>query len=126
MRNLNYLSDSKQVCLVPNANSESSVVLGRSVSVAQKGLCVSVLWNTLETTVSIQLGRKLGYALPMRTGNDETPNLKKFHVKDCPFHADRDLILKRIIEMKSLKKVFSMRSEMNDGLSSCSSFLERP
>ena len=87
---------------------------------------MSVLWNTLETMVSIQLGRKPGYALPMRTGYEETPNLKKFHVKDCPFHADKGLILKRINEMKSLKKMFSMRSETNDGLSSCSSFPERP
>ena len=28
MRNLNSLSDSKQVCLVPNPNSQSSVILG--------------------------------------------------------------------------------------------------
>ena len=40
MRNLNSLSDSKQVCLVPNPNSQSSVILGRSLSVTQNGLCV--------------------------------------------------------------------------------------
>ena len=33
IRNLNSLSDSKQVCLVPNPNSQSSVILGRSFSV---------------------------------------------------------------------------------------------
>ena len=43
MRNLNSLSDSKQVCLVPNPNSQSSVILGRSFSVTRNGLCVSVL-----------------------------------------------------------------------------------
>ena len=32
MRNLNSLSDSEQVCLVPNPNSQSSVILGRSFS----------------------------------------------------------------------------------------------
>ena len=31
-RNLNSLSDSQQVCLVPNPNSQSSVILGRSFS----------------------------------------------------------------------------------------------
>ena len=36
MRNLNSLSDSKQVCLVPNLNSQSSVILGRSFSVTSK------------------------------------------------------------------------------------------
>ena len=67
MRNLNSLSDSKQICLVPNPNSQNSVILGRSFSVTRNGLCVSVLSNTLDTTVSIQRGKKLGYALPMRT-----------------------------------------------------------
>ena len=33
MRNLNSLSDSKKVCLVPNPNSQSSVILGRRFSV---------------------------------------------------------------------------------------------
>ena len=81
MRSLNSLSDSRQACLLPNPNSKSSVVLGRSFSVTQSGLCVSVLWNTLDTTVSIQRGRKLGYALPMRNNYEETPNLKIFHVR---------------------------------------------
>ena len=71
------LSDSKQVCLVSNTNSQSSVILGRSFSVTRNGLCVSVLLNTLDTTVSIQRGKKLGYALPMRTDYEETQNLKK-------------------------------------------------
>ena len=104
MRNLNSLSDSKQVCLVPNPNSQSSVILGRSFSVTRNGLCVSVLLNTLDTTVSIQRGKKLGYALPMRTDYEETQNLKKHSVKDCPYHANKDKILKRINELKSIHK----------------------
>ena len=91
MRNLNSLSDSKQVCLVPNPNSQSLVILGRSFSVTQNGLCVSVLLNTLDITVSIQRG-----------------------------------ILKRINELKSIHKLFLMKSETDDGLSSCSNFPERP
>ena len=126
MRNLNLLSDSKQVCLVLNPNSQSSVILGRSFSVTRNGLCVSVLLNTLDTTVSIQRGKKLGYALPMRTDYEETQNLKKHNVKDCPYHANKDKILKRINELKSIHKLFSMKSETDDGLSSCSNFPERP
>ena len=126
MRNLNSLSDSKQVCLVPNPNSQSSVILGRSFSVTQNGLCVSFLLNTLDTTVSIQRGKKLGYALPTRTDYEETQNLKKYSVKDCPYHANKDKILKRINELKSIHKLFSMKSETDDGLSSCSNFPERP
>ena len=126
MRNLNSLSDSKQVCLVPNPNSQSSVILGRSFSVTRNGLCVSVLLNTLDTTVSIQRGKMLGYALPMRTDYEETQNLKKLSVKDCPYHASKDNILKRINELKSIHKFFSMKSETDDGLSSCSNFPERP
>ena len=99
MRNLNSLSDSKQVCLVPNPNTQSSLILGRSFSVTRNGLCVSVLLNTLDTTVSIQRGKKLGYALPMRTDYEETQNLKKHSVKDCPYHANKYKFLRRINEL---------------------------
>ena len=112
--------------MVPNPNSQSSVILGRSFSVTRNGLCVSVLLNTLDTTVSIQSGKKLGYALPMRTDNEETQNLKRYSVKDCPYHANKDKILKKINELKSDHKYFSMKSDTDDGLSSCSKFSERP
>ena len=120
------LSDSKQVCLVPNPNSQSSVILGRSFSVTRNGQCVSMLLNTLDTTVSIQRGKKLGYALPMKTDYEETQNLKKFSVKDCRYLANKEKILKRIDELKSFQKLFSMKSDTDDGLSSCSNFPERP
>ena len=126
MRNLNSLSDSKQVCLVPNPNSQSSVILGWSFSVTRNGQCVSVLLNTLDTTVSIQRGKKLGYALPMRTDHEETQNLKRFDVKECSYHANKDIVFKKINEFKSVHKLFSMKSETDDGLSSCSNFAERP
>ena len=90
-RNLNSLSDSKQVCLVPNTSSQSSVILDRSFSVTRNGLCVSVLLNTLDTMVSIQRGKKIGYALPMRTDYKEAQNLKRYNVKDCPYHANKDI-----------------------------------
>ena len=125
MKNLQSLSDSKQVCLVPNPNSQSSLILGRSFSVTRNGLCASVFLNTLDTTFSIQRGKKLGYALPMKTDYEETQNLKRYNVKDCPNHADEDKILKRIDEFKSIYKLFSMKSETDDGLSSCSKFPER-
>ena len=47
-------------------------------------------------------------------------------MKHCPYHANKDIVLKRINEFKSIRKLFSMRSETDDGLSSCSNFLERP
>ena len=51
---LNELSNDRQVCLVTNPNSKSSPILGRSFSLTQSGLCVSVLLNTVATTVTIQ------------------------------------------------------------------------
>ena len=122
MINLISLSDTKQVCLVPNTNSQSSVVLGWSFSITRKGLCESVLL----TTILIQRGRKFGYPLPMRTDYKETPNLEKHRLKDCSTHANKNLVLKRFNELKSWNKMFSMRSETDDGSSSCSSFPERP
>ena len=62
----------------------------------------------------------------MRTDYEETQNLKKHSVKDCPYHANKDKILKRINELKSIHKLFSMKSETDDRLSSCSNFPERP
>ena len=64
------------------SNSQSSVILGRSFSVTRNGRCASVLLNTLDTTVSIQRGKKLGYALPMKTDYEYTQNLKRYNVKD--------------------------------------------
>ena len=67
MKNYNELSDKKQVCIVPNPNSQSAAILGRSFSITKSGLCVSVLLNTLDLTITSQRGRKLGYAPPVKS-----------------------------------------------------------
>ena len=85
-----------------------------------------MLLNTLDTTVTSQRGKKLGYVLPMKTENEETQNLKRNNEKNCSNHADKDKILKRIDEFKSINKLFSRKSETDEGLSSCSFFPERP
>ena len=106
MRNLNELTNDRQVCLVSNPNSKSSTILGRSFSLTQIGLCVSFLLNTEATTVTIQRGKKLGYALTLNTDFQSAENLKKFDVTICPFHANQECILRRINGMKSSKKLF--------------------
>ena len=126
MRNLIELSNDRQVCLVPYPNSKSSAILGRSYSLTQSGLCVSVLLNTEGTTVTIPRGKKLGCALPLNTYFQSVENLKKFDVTKCPLHANQECIMKRVNELKSSRKLFSMKSETDDGLSSCSNFSERP
>ena len=45
--------------------------------------------------------------------------MKRYSVKDCPNHA-------RIDEFESIDKLFSMKSETDEGLSSCLIFPERP
>ena len=87
---------------------------------------MSVLLNTEATTVTIQRGKKLGYALPLNTDFQSVVNLKKFDVTKCPLHADQECIMKRVNELKSSRKLFSMKSETDDGLSCCSNFPERP
>ena len=87
-------------------------------------MCVSVLLNTEATTVTIQRGNKLGYALPLNTDFRSAKNLKKFDVTKCPLHENQECIMKRINELKS-KKWFSVKSETDDVLSSCSNFPER-
>ena len=80
MRNLNELSNDRQV---PNLNGKSSAILIRSFSLTQSGLCVSVLLNTEATTVTIQRGKKLGYALPLNTVFQSVENLKKLMSLAC-------------------------------------------
>ena len=53
MKNYKELSDSKQVCIVTNPNSQSAAVLKRSFSITKSGLCVSVLLNTLDIPITI-------------------------------------------------------------------------
>ena len=85
-----------------------------------------MLLNILDITVSIQCGKKLGYVLPMENDYEERQNLKIYNVEDCQNHANKDKNLKRINEHKSINKLFSMKSETDDGLSSCSNFREGP
>ena len=58
MKNYTELSDNKQVCIVPNPNSQSAAVLGRSFSITKSGLCVSVLMNTLDYSVRVDNRRR--------------------------------------------------------------------
>ena len=62
----------------------------------------------------------------MKTDSEATQNLKRYNLKDCPNHADKDKIFKRIDEYKSIKKLFLIKSETDDGLSSCANFQKRP
>ena len=127
MKNYNELSDNKQVCIVPNPNSQSAAALGRSFSITKSGLCVSVLLNTLDIPITIQRGRKLGYALPVKTRYEMTENSKQNEVVDCPNHRDKICILRRLKKTKgSSGLVKSLKSETDDALSSCSNFPERP
>ena len=66
-KNYNELSDKKQVCIVANPNNQSAAILGRSSSNTKSGLCVSVLLITLFIPITIQRGRKLVNALPVKT-----------------------------------------------------------
>ena len=100
MKNYNELSDNKQVCIVPNPNSQSAAVLERSFSITKSGLCVSVLLNTLDIPITIQRGRKLGYALPVKTRYETIENSKQNEVVDCPNHRDKICILRRLQKIK--------------------------
>ena len=127
MKNYNELSDNKQVCVVPNPNSQSAAVLGRSFSITKIGLCVSVLLNTLDIPITIQRERKLGYALPVKTRYEMTENAKENEILEFPNHRDKICILKRLKKIKdSSGHVKALKSDTNDGLSSCSNFPERP
>ena len=127
MKNYNELSDNKQVCIVPNPNSQSAAVLGRSFSITKSGLCVTVLLNTLDIPITIQRGRKLGYALQIKTRYEMTEKSKQNKIVNCSNHRDKICILRRLQKLKgSSDLVKSLNSETDDELSSCSNFPERP
>ena len=88
---------------------------------------MSVLLNTLDIPITIQRGRKLGYALPVKTRYEMTENHKQNEVVDCPNHRNKICIMRRLKKIKgSSGLVKSLKSETDDGLSSCSNFPERP
>ena len=127
MKNYKELSDNKPICIVPNPNSQSAAVLGRSFSITKSGICVSVFLNTLDIPITIQRGRKLGYALPIKTRYEITENSKQNEVVNCPNHRDKICILRRLKKIKGSSGLLkSLKSETDDGLSSCSNFPERP
>ena len=104
MKNYNELSDNKQVCIVPNPNSQSAAVLGRSFSITKSGLCVSVLLNTLDIPITIPRGRKLGYALPVKTRYEMTEiEHLRGKLTDEQLEAIKD-VLERIEEVFSRHK----------------------
>ena len=96
MENYIELSDNKQVCIVPNPNSQSAAILERSFSITKSGLCVSVLLNIPDIPITVHRGRKLGYALPVKTRYEMTEIVKKNEVLDCPNHRDKTCILRRL------------------------------
>ena len=71
------------------------------------------------------MGRKLGYALPVKTRYEMTENVKENEVLVCPNHRDKICILRRLKKIKnSSGLVKSIKSEIDYGLSSCSHFPE--
>ena len=99
MKIYNELSDNKQVCIVANY-SQSAAVLGKSFSITKSGLCVSVFLINLDIPITIQRGRKLEYALPVKTRFEKTENSKQNEVVDCPNHKDKICILRRLEKIK--------------------------
>ena len=119
IKNDSELSDNKQLFIVPNPNIQSAAILGRSFSITKGGLCLSILLNTLDIPITIQRGRKLGYAQPVKTRYENIENVKKNEILDCPNHRDKICNLRRLKKIKcSSGLVKSFKSETDDGLSS--------
>ena len=56
-----------------------------------------------------------------------TKNVNENEVLDCPNHRDKICILRTLKKIKDTTGlVKSLKSETDDGLSSCSNFSERP
>ena len=75
------------------SKSQIAGILGKPSSINKGGLCVSVFLDTLDIPITLQRGRKLGYALPEETRYEITENVKE---------NDRDkiCILRRLKKLK--------------------------
>ena len=90
----------------------------------KSGLCVSVLLNTLDIPITIQRARKLGYAIPVKARYEMTEKAKQNEVGR---HRDKIFNLRRLKEKKdSSSLVKLLKSEIDNGLSSCLNFPKRP
>ena len=91
------------------------------------GLCVSVLLNTLDITITIQRARKLEDALLVKTRSEMPENKKEYEALDCANHRDKICILRRLKKIKCSSSLMkSLKSKMDDGPLSCSNFPKRP
>ena len=127
MKNYNELGDSKQVCIVPNPNSQSAAIVRRSFWITKNCLCVSILLNTLDIPITIHRERKLGYVLAVKIKYETVEKLNKYEVIDSPNHRDCFCILSRLKKIKlSSGLINSLKSETDDELSSSSNVPERP
>ena len=72
-------------------------------------------------------GRNLDMILSVKTKTQMLEKIKQHEVLDCTNHKDKNLYCKQIQERKILsQKKNSLRSEKDDGLSSCAIFREKP
>ena len=63
----------------------------------------------------------------MKTRYEMTETVKENEVHDCPYHRDKNCILRRLKKIKYKASLMrSLKSETDDGLSSYSNFPERP
>ena len=68
----------------------------------------------------------MGHALPVKTNYEMTENVKIYTDLESPNHKNKTCILSRLKKMKiSPGRINSLKSETDDGLSSCSNFPER-
>ena len=95
-RNQNELSNNRQLCLLPNPNSKSSVVLGRSFPLTQSGMCVSVLLNTEAAKATIRRGRKLEHALPLITDYHRLENFQRSGAVPVGRECSLDYAMRRL------------------------------
>ena len=82
--------------MIKNTKHQSAFILGKLFSITKSGRCVSVSLNILNTPITMQRGKKPGYALPVKTRYDMTEKIKKYEVLDCPNKQGQDSYLEQI------------------------------
>ena len=104
--------------LEQNPNSQGAAILERSFSITKWPLRQCLVEYFCYTNHNPQ---------PVKTRYEMTENVIENEIRDCPNHRDKIFILRRLKKIKcSSGLVKSLKSETDNGLSSCSNFQKDP
>ena len=125
MRNWNEISNNKKINLVfKPKESELSYFRKKLLTHSERTMCECVVEHT-GNIGDDSLWKAAWLCMASEHRISEFGELQEVLSNRVPITCQHKMILKRVNELKSFEKVFSLKSEIDDGLSSFSNVPER-